>query len=195
MSKSAKLPEIGWSLLVKSEDVPVNGRSIEISPNENEKKALAKRFDILSLDDLKAKVSLTRENAHIIHVKGTLEAKVKQACVITLEPVESDITDEFEAWYADESQAVSFKRAQHEAQSKKELLDMPMLEESEDPEPMTNGAVDVGDLVAQYLSLAIPPFPTKEGFSYSVEVEAPKEAKNPMKLNPFAALKDWRPKD
>ena len=195
MSKSAKLPEIIWSQLIRAEEVPQNGKTIELSPDEAMKKALAKQLDIAELKDLKAKLTMSRENAHIIHIKGTLNAKVKQSCVITLEPVESDITDEFEAWYADEKQAVSFKRAQHDAQSKKDLLDVPMLDESEDPEPMVNGAIDVADLVTQYLSLSIPPYPTKEGLSYSVQVEEPKEVKNPLKLNPFAALKDWRPKD
>lgn len=195
MSKSAKSPDVEWSVLVRSEDVPSAGKIMEITPDEKAKKALAKRLDVLALEDLKAQVSLKRENAHIVHVKGTLDAKIKQNCVVTLEPVESKIFDEFEAWYADESQAVSFKRAQYEAQSKKELLDMPMLEESEDPEPMVNGTIDVGDLVTQYLSLAIPPYPTKEGITYSVQVEEPVAPKNNLKLNPFAALKDWRPKD
>ena len=195
MSKTSASPEIEWSVLVKSDDVPANGKALEIAPDDKSRKALARRLDILELQDLKAKVSLKRETGHIVHVKGQFEAKIKQACVITLEPVENEIRDEFEAWYADESQAVSFRRAQHEAQGKKELADVPMLDESEDPEPMVNGAIDVGDLVTQYLSLAIPPYPTKEGYSYSVEVEEPKEVKNNLKLNPFAALKDWRPKD
>ncbi len=195
MSKSAKLPEAAWSLMVRAEDVPQAGKKMDISPDADTRKALAKQLDILELKDLKATLSLSRNIAHIVHIKGELKAKVKQACVITLEPVETNLTDEFEAWYADENQAVSFKKAQYEAQSKKELMDVPMLDESEDPEPMVNGAVDVADLVTQYLSLAIPPYPTKEGITYSVQVEEPKEAKNPLKLNPFAALKDWRPKD
>lgn len=195
MPKSAKLPEIAWSLPVKAEDVPQSGKKMDISPDADRRKALAKQLEILELKDLKATLNLSRERAHILHIKGQLEAKIKQACVITLEPVETVLKDEFEAWYADENQAISFKKAQYEAQSKKELMDIPMLDESEDPEPMINGAVDVADLVTQYLSLAIPPYPTKEGITYSVQVEEPKEAKNPMKLNPFAALKDWRPKD
>lgn len=195
MSKSAKLPEVEWSILIRADEIQPSGKTIEISPDDAAKQALAKRLDIVSLDDLKAKLTLKRENAHIVHVKGTFEARVKQKCVVTLEPVETDVSDEFEAWYADQSQAVSFKRAQHDAQSKKELMEMPMLDEAEDPEPMINGAVDVADLVTQFLSLAIPPYPTKEGISYSVQVEEPKAPKNNLKLNPFAALKDWRPKD
>ena len=196
MKKTAKLPDIEWSVHVRAEEITGSIKKIEIAPDADEKAALAKRLDIVALNDLQAQLQMNRTSPHIIHVKGQLQAKVTQNCVITLEPVETDIKDEFEAWYSDQSEAISFKKAQREAQTKKELLELPMLEEEEDPEPVINGQIDLGDLVTQYLSLSIPAYPTKEGLSYSVQVEEPKEkGKNPMKLNPFAALKDWRPKD
>lgn len=196
MKKTAKQPEIEWSVPTRAEDITSAVKTVEVSPDEAEAEALARRLELLSLREFRAKLQLNRTSPHIIHVKGSLEAKVSQSCVLTLEPVDSEVKDEFEAWYSDESEAISFKKAQREAQSKKELLELPMLEEEEDPEPVINGQIDLGDLVSQYLSLAIPPYPTKEGLSYSVQVEEPKEAgKNNMKLNPFAALKDWRPKD
>ncbi len=196
MSMSVKSPESEWSVIVRVDDVPSNGKAMELAPNQGEKKALAGRLNILELQELKAKVQLNRQAAHILHVKGKFDAKIKQACVVTLEPIETVIKDEFEAWFADEKQAISFKKAQHEAQTKKELLDLPILDESEAPEPMENGEIDVGDIIAQFLSLAIPPYPHKEGIEYeNVEPEEPKLDKNPMKVNPFAALKNWRPKD
>ena len=195
MSKKPASPKAEWSVMVKSDDVISAGKTYEISPDEAQLKSLAKRFDVKEIESLNAKITLRRENAHIVYAQGTVNASIKQNCVVTLEPVETHISDEFEAWYADESQAVSFKRAQREAESKKDLLDVPMLDESEDPEPMVNGQIDIADLASQYFSLAIPAYPTKEGITYSVQVEEPKEAKNNMKLNPFAALKNWRPKD
>ena len=194
MTKQAKSPEMEWSVFVRAEDVPPNGKTLEITPNPKEKKALAKRLDVLSVEDLSAKVQLKRDTPHIVHVTGVLEAIVKKSCVVTLEPIDIPIKEEFEGWYADESQAVSFRRAQHEAQSKKDLLDIPMLDESEDPEPMVNGQIDVGDLATQYLSLAIPLYPVKEGVELKAS-EPDVQKGNPMKVNPFAALKDWRPKD
>lgn len=195
MSKSAKSPDSEWSVMVKADDVTTSGKTYEISPDEAQLKTLAKRFDIKEISNLNAKITLKRENAHIVYAQGTVNAHITQNCVMTLEPVVSDISDEFEAWYADESQAVSFKRAQREAESKKDLLDVPILDESEDPEPMINGQIDIADLASQYFSLAIPPYPTKEGITYSVQVEEAKEPVNNLKLNPFAALKNWRPKD
>lgn len=192
--KQTKSPE--WSVMIRAEDVPPKGKTLEISPDAKEKAALAALMDIVSLDELNADLSITRESAHILYVQGSFKGKITQSCVITLEPVVSEISDEFEAWYADETRAVNFKRAQHEAQSKKELLEVPMLEESDDPEPMLNGEIDIGDLVTQYLSLALPSYPCKEGALAEVGSKLAADIeKNQMKLNPFAALKDWRPKD
>jgi hypothetical protein len=49
---------------------------------------------------------------------------------------------------------------------------MPFLDESEDPEPVIDGKIDAGELVAQYLSLAIDPYPRLEGEEYGGEGEA-----------------------
>ncbi len=186
-----------WSFLVRAEDISAQGKIVQLEPNQTEKKALAKRLGIVALDDLKVKVKLSRENAHIVHVEGHLDARVTQKCVVSLEPIETDISEDFEAWFADESRAVNFKKAQHEAQNKKELMELPMLEEADDPEPMENGMIELGDLSAQYLSLSIPAYPQKEGVAYQnpEPEEAPKADKTHLKVNPFAALKDWRPKD
>lgn len=196
MTKQAKLPEAEWSVIVKVDDVPAKGWAVQISPDDKEKLYLAKRLDVVSVGELAANISVTRESGHVFHVQGDFKGKITQNCVVTLEPVTTEISDEFEAWYADETRAVNFKRAQHEAQSKKEMLDVPMLEESDDPEPIVNGEIDVGDLVTQYVSLAIPAYPCKEGAVVEQSQKQPaNESKSQMKLNPFAALKDWRPKD
>jgi hypothetical protein len=61
-----------------------------------------------------------------------------------------------------------------------------MLEEYEDPEPLVDGKVDVGELASQYLSLAIDPYPHAPGVEpvgEDPEIELKRD-----KENPFAAL-------
>lgn len=196
MAKTAKLPDREWSYPVIVEDVPAQGKDFSISPSETEKKGIAKRLNIVSLDDLKAKLFVSRSNGHVMQVSGKFEANLTQNCVVTLEPIKQEVSDEFEAWFADHNQAVSFKRAQHEALSKQEMVDLPILEEDEDPEQIEDGKIDLGELVTQYLSLAIDPYPHKEGVSYeNKEMPRKVQTKDTLRPNPFAALKNWRPKD
>ena len=197
MTKIVKQPDIEWAYYVSVDDIPTQGRSYEVAPNESEKRSIAQRLGIVSLDSLQAKLDISREEkGYIFQVKGEFFADITQSCVITLEPVTCKIEDSFEAWYADHAQALPFKRAQHDAKSKKEIVDLPMLEEHEDPEPIEGGKINLGELVIQYLSLAINPYPQREGADYeNKEVEKKSGTREALRPNPFAALKNWRPKD
>lgn len=197
MVRKARQPETVWSYPVIADEVPTSGRDFTLSPDEAARKSLASRLGLVSVDALEAKISIHKEGGgHIIKATGSLTAQVTQSCVVTLEPVKAEIEDSFEAWYADHDQAASFKRAQHEAMSKKELMDVPMLEESDDPEPIEDGKIDLAELVAQYLSLSLDPYPHKEGINYeNIEPERKPVAKEALRPNPFAALKNWRPQD
>jgi uncharacterized metal-binding protein YceD (DUF177 family) len=135
-----------------------------------------------------------------ISVTGTLVADVTQACVTTLEPVSDHIEEDFEGWYLDESQATSFTRAKKRLNPvDDESIDLPPLDDEEtavtheqdDPEPVVNGMVDIGELVAQYLSLALNPYPHSEEALKSGPLG---EEGDLAKPNPFGVLKDWKAK-
>ena len=195
MSKPAKLPDREWSFPIVAEEIPASWKSYTLSPSEPESKAIAKRLDLISLDALEADVRVERKG-HVVEVEGKFKAKVTQRCVVTLEPLKAELEDSFEAWYADHEQVVSFKKAQHESMNKKEMMDLPMLEENEDPEPIEDGKIDLGELVVQYLSLSVEPYPHKEGVEYeNQEPEVKRPQRETLRPNPFAALKNWRPKD
>jgi uncharacterized metal-binding protein YceD (DUF177 family) len=109
--------------------------------------------------------------------------------------VRSRIEDEFEAWFADPQSFVSFTKAKNEKTSKTPEGEVHVVDEKDDPEPIINGKIDVGDLVVQHLSLALPQYPRAHGVSWNnddePEVSTPGAEKRP---NPFAALKDWKVK-
>ena len=127
-----------------------------------------------------------------VHVSGSLTAKVTQLCVVTREPVQQEIETAVEGWFADTGEAVSLARARHEKQGRKMDADLPMLEEEDDPEPLVDGQIDLGELVTQHLSLAIDPYPHKEGVVFEQAEMPGKSAPPPVRRNPFAALKDWK---
>jgi len=193
-----KKKEIGapeWSYFVDADKIGNNPTKIAISPGPEELKRLTKRMGVNELKDLEAHLVMSRDSGrNVIFISGQIHADVAQSCVISGKPVKSEIRDSFEAWYADHEEAVSFAKAKQERLVREGTGDFPFLDESEDPEPIIEGKIDVGELVAQYLSLSINPYPHAEGIEYENPAEAQKEKGSEVYENPFAALKDWKHK-
>ncbi|HVY13395.1 MAG TPA: DUF177 domain-containing protein [Alphaproteobacteria bacterium] len=133
--------------------------------------ALARRLNLLALKSLEADLTLTRVQS-MVEVSGSFAAHVVQNCVVTLEPFESNIAEHFLTFFAP---AAPVKDG-----------DMP-LEDEHAPEPIpANGEIDLGELVAQHLSLALDPYPRKPGAVFNA-VEEEDE-----KPSPFSVLADYR---
>lgn len=123
-----------------------------IGAREDECRALAARFGLIALERLDADVRLRRiEKGPIVRVEGRLFADVVQTCVVSLEPVEGRVEEEFSLLYAPASRiAARGGRAPGEA--------------GDDwPEPIQHGAIDIGEAVAQQLALALDLYPRKPG--------------------------------
>lgn len=184
----------GWSYLVDQAEISANQPYFKkLSATESECKAIAARLNIPAIQSLSAEMTLSRVpgNKAVVYVEGTLKAGVTQSCVVTGAPVKSHVEEEFEAWYADPSSFTSLTKVRHERTAKGSDTEIPVLEEHEDPEPMTDGKIDLGDLVAQYLSLGLDPYPRIPGAAWE---EGKKEVAPPSELrkNPFEVLKDWK---
>ncbi|MBL8638447.1 MAG: DUF177 domain-containing protein [Alphaproteobacteria bacterium] len=195
-----KLPEPEWSVWVKADEIPADGKQVDLSPDASQLPLIAQRIGVLSLDSLRASLSLSKSKGGVmVHVTGTLWAEIVQSCVVTLEPIKSKIQEDFEAWFADQEHVILFEKAQRDVLTKKEMMDLPILEEKEDPEPLEDGKVNLGELVVQYLCLAVNPFPHNETAEQQSEktpiAHKGRGAQEPLRPNPFAALKNWRPKD
>lgn len=167
-----------FSRLVAAKDIPPSGLNMEIEASTEELASLAKRFDLLSLDRLRAWLRLT-PSKDLFLLEARLEASLSQACVVTLEPVPAEINVEFSRLYGDD-----------EALSKLSASILPEIDidaEAEDePDPMDHGKIDVGEAVAEELSLSLEPFPRKPGASLE---NSPWAAKEPGPDNsPFAKL-------
>ena len=195
MPKSKRdLPENEWSFFVKVEDVSDRPEVFSLEVDEESRAALARRFNIPSIESLCAQATVSPV-AGAFHVTGHLKAKIVQSCIVTAEPVTSEIEEDFEGWFADRSQTISFAAAKKEREIQTAHSEVEILDESEDPEPVIGGRIDLGELAAQHLSLAIPPYPRQEGarYDYGDEEEGAREA-SPLRKNPFEALKDWKEK-
>lgn len=146
----------------------------EISATAEERAALARRFSLLALDRLEARVRLTRLAGGLVRLEAELAADVVQECAVTLAPVNSRVAERFTLLYG---------AAQDEA------AEISLSGEAELVEPLEGGIIDIGEAVAQQLSLAIDPFPRAPG---ATEPAQGAEAAKPP--SPFAALAKWRQK-
>jgi len=150
--------------------------------NERERAALAKRFALISLDRFEAIVTLKREPGDAIRFDAEIEADLVQACIVTTDPVPAHITDVFTLIYrADIDEATADQMA----------LDNP---EDEIIEPLIGDSIDIGEAVAQQLSVAMDPYPRSVGAESSIASAQAgpiedDEAGAPMaRRNPFDAL-------
>jgi uncharacterized metal-binding protein YceD (DUF177 family) len=134
---------------------------IEATPNEREQ--LSRRFDLLALDRLSAVVELRRQDAEVILLEATFEADFVQACTVTLEPVPGGISDRFALVYG----PISGQR--HEIERG---VDEPAFE------PLKGDTIDIGEAVAQELSLSLPLCPRHPGAG--IEVEFSEELSGPF---------------
>ena len=188
------LTEQEFSYFVESSDIGDQPVHIEVSMPDKVAKALCKRLGIHSIKELKADITLERNNLNkAIFVHGSIHAKICQKCVISTDPVHEIIDDEFEAWFTDRNQVLSFVKAKRERMSRKELKDQPIMEESDDPEVIIDGKIDLGELITQNLSLSLDEYPRLTGAEYDNKCGGDlKEAPEGTYDNPFAALKDWK---
>ncbi len=152
--------------------LPQAGGTYEIVASPEERAALAKRFELLTLNRLVARVQLTPVVAGFYRLTATLEAELTQACVVTLEPVATRIEEAFSLLYG----AVD------------DQGDILLDGESETVEPIEGGMVDIGEAVAQQLSLSLDPFPRAPAAAPSGPVIAGAERLE----SPFAVLAKLR---
>ncbi len=184
-----------WSYLINIDDVRSDPKTFTFKPSERERIDVARRLGLISIESAEASVTLQRASGGVIHAMGVIRADVTQNCVVTMAPLPVHIEDEFEGWYGNKDQAVSFAKARNEREVKLSQAEIEILEESVDPEPVVNGKIDIGELATQYLSLALDPYPHSEGATY--EFGPPDEKKGEgakLRKSPFEALKDWKEK-
>ena len=180
----AGFDEPPFSYAVKVGHVSANPVRIKMEASEQERAALAKSWDILSVQSFKAELQVTRWKKDGIKVKGNVKAEITQECIVTLEDVPSSIDENFEQIYVPEGS----KLARLVLNDEGEII---VSAEGDDlPEQFTGDTIDAGALVAEIAALAIDPYPRKDGAEFGEKIIG--DDQDDAKPSPFAALKDWK---
>ena len=119
-------------------------RIVEIAATEDERAALAKRFALLSITRLDARLGIKRTDSGIV-VKGRVTGAAVQACSVTDEPLDTQIDEPVALLFVEQLVAEG-----DEVELSDDALDMVAIE---------GGTIDLGEAAADTLALAIDPFP------------------------------------
>lgn len=137
-------PPPEFSRMLRLRDISTSGRTrqkLTASPRECE--ALARRFDLASVTGLEADLAIAETGSGIFHVTGSLEAEVSLVGDVSGETVDLVVGDEIDEVLA--------------TVSGWEALEAESVDGEVDAELITGDAVDLGEIVAQNLSLALDP--------------------------------------
>jgi len=160
----------------------------DIVATEPERAALAARFGLRAVDALAATVRLRRDpDRSAIHLAGRILADVTQECVVTLAPVRTHIDEVF---------AIRFEAGAPTGDVEEEVH---VDDDGVDVEPLTEDWIDIGEIAAEQLALAVPAHPRAAGARFEMPDggrEAPATAGPdagdaglaPGRARPFAGL-------
>jgi uncharacterized metal-binding protein YceD (DUF177 family) len=168
-----------WSAPVALHEVPETGRNFTLVADERTREAVAKLAGLRSLPRLEAQFEVTPRGRDALHVTGTISATVGQDCVVTLEPIESEMEEQVDLVFAPPA-------APTVMEEEGERVEVTPVDA---PEPLIGGGIDLGAIASEFLMLAIDPYPRKAGVAF----EPP--AREADTGGPFAALAALKKKE
>ena len=139
-----------WSIPLRIEDVPETGYHVDLSADERTRQAIAVTAGLRELPRLDAVFDVTRSGHDGLRVRGQVSATVGQICVVTLEPIDSELAETFD---------LVFKPAPAALAGEEVGADIG----AEEIETLVEGTVDLGALATEFLILGIDPYPRKAG--------------------------------
>src|SRR6185312_1513315 len=169
-----------WRAFVSVAQIPERGLHREIEADQATRAAMAEAAGLRDLPSAYASFDLTPRSGGRVHVRGRVQARVGQTCVVTLEPLENEIDEEVDLIFAPSEQIPEFAESADED-------DDTAAEVAEQSEPIENGMIDLGRLASDMLYLGIDPYPRKPGAVFEPQVRVADPADHP-----FAGLKALR---
>lgn len=156
-------------------------KAYEIEADAAECAALAKRLGVPSVDKFSATIRLRLTGGgKIVRLSGHIKAELTQICVVTLEPMKSEVDEDFSRLYS--------------VEAGDEMAEVVIEVDEDTPDPVEDGQIDMGEAAAEHLALAMDPFPRSAGASFTPPPEEPPGSRRTLgeqaeeKPSPFAAL-------
>jgi uncharacterized metal-binding protein YceD (DUF177 family) len=153
-------------------------RHVEIEADDAERAALARRFGLVEIESLSAEAELTRSDESVT-AAGRLRARAVQSCVASGEPVPESIDEEFRIEFRPPPQSTG---GEDEIELSENELDVVFYD---------GAAIDLGEAMAETLSLSLNPYPRSDRAEDALRQAG---VKSEAEAGPFAALKALKDK-
>ena len=170
-----------WRVPVTVAQIPERGLHRELDADEAQRKAMAEIAGVREVVSAHASLEITPKSGGRFHVAGNVRARVGQTCVVTLDPIETDIDEPIDLMFAPSEQVPALSDLADDATEGGDAVDP--------PEPIEGGVIDLGRLATDALFLAIDPYPRKPDAVFDLETTPPDPEDHP-----FAALKALKAK-
>jgi uncharacterized metal-binding protein YceD (DUF177 family) len=164
-----------WRVPLAVEHVPPDGRHHVLVADEPTRAAIAKLANVPSIERIEANFDAHPVRGDGLHLTGEVTATVTQNCIVSLEPMQSEIAEPVDITFIP-------PRTIAEGPAEKGAAASVPVEVTDDaPEPLIGGIVDLGALATEFVLLGIDPYPRKPDAVFTPPVE-------PEAANPFAVL-------
>jgi uncharacterized metal-binding protein YceD (DUF177 family) len=157
-----------FSRPLQADRVPKLGSTERIMAEPEELKALAARFKIPALHALSAEVRATPWRGGGLKLEGFLTAEIEQVSVISLEAYREKISAPVTRYFLPPGALTANE------------------EDEDDADPIENGWIDIGEVVAETLALDLDPYPRRSGEAFAGHIEETEPGER--KESPFAVL-------
>jgi uncharacterized metal-binding protein YceD (DUF177 family) len=157
------------------ERIASTGTEVTIEADAEERAALARRFGIAAIHALSARFVAMPWRRGGVEVRGEFDAEVELMSVVSLEPFISRVGESVVRYFLAETAP-----GHHPSVLNVESL------EGEEPDVVSGGSIDLGEIAAESLALALDPYPRKPGEIFQRESEDAVEEQRPE--SPFAVL-------
>ncbi|AWM07922.1 YceD family protein [Bradyrhizobium symbiodeficiens] len=168
-----------WRVPVLVAQIPDTGLHRKLEASAAERQAMAETGGLREVLSAQADFDVVPRSGGRVQVTGSVRARIGQTCVVTLDPIESEVDEEVDLTFAPEAEARRLADLIAERRDDEDPSEV-----ADPPEPIVNGIIDLGRLATDALFLAIDPYPRKEGVVFEAEVTAPDPEDHP-----FAVLK------
>lgn len=163
--------------IVKLSELGSDNKQRSVTADDEQKKALAKRFDLLGIENLSATYGLQTEDKKI-RLKGVIKAKLEQPCSISGEAIAVAIDEDFEVIFLPKTEVP------------KSAEEIELAAEDCDVVEYEGNNIDIGEAIAQTLYLSLDPFPRGPNADAVAEKRGLKSEEEAGPFGALAALKD-----
>jgi hypothetical protein len=151
----ARLPQAGMPVILKADG--------------KELRRLAKAFDLIDVSSFTAEMLVKKWRKDGVKITGSVKADITQSCVVTLEPLKANVSNDIDAVFVPENSKLSRPQISGEGEI---IIDF-----------------DGPDLPETFSGDTIDPYPRKEGIDF--EFQDAGAAQVEKKPSPFAKLIDF----